>query len=283
MNCRVIKKHAYNMQIKIITFLLLNLFLANSIHAESELNLAKTVQNPLGINPEARYFTLPINAYSNFFYGSPPHTQNMLELKPITPFSLTSKYDIVFRTILPFTHQASHHGYTNGMGDLNPTAFITPAENRRFLWGVGPTIVIPTATNKNLGAGKWSIGPELVLLAMPRSWTLAILTNNIWSVEGSGNRKRVNQFSFQYFITYNFPQGWFVTTQPTLIANWLAPQSQKWTVPIGGGFGRIFKVGQQAISLSCESYNNVIRPTTSARWTLQANLVFLFADNRTAR
>ncbi len=258
------------------------LFIPMVANAESEVSFAKTVQNPLAVNPEARYFTLPFNNYTNFDYGSPNHTQDLLDLKPVTPFRFTSSYDLIFRTIIQFAHQPSSDGYTNGLGDINTTAFIAPAKNSNFLWGIGPTLTMPTATNKNLGAGKWSVGPELALIAMPEQWTFAILTNNIWSVAGESNRVHVNQFSFQYYITYNLPSGWYVTTQPTITANWISPPSQQWTVPVGGGAGRAFHIGHQAVNLLLESYSNVIRPKTGARWFVQANLTFLFPDNRTA-
>ncbi len=32
---------------------------------------------------------------------------------------------------------------------------------------------------------------------------------------------------------------------PVIAANWNAPRCDQWTVPIGGGFGRVFAVGSQ--------------------------------------
>ena len=251
-------------------------------YAETEMNLAKSAQNPLGINPEARHFTLPFINYINFGYGTPRHTQNSFNLKPIMPFGLTRQYDLIFRTIIPVLHQANNHGYINGLGDINPTAFIAPADNRTLLWGFGPTLVMPTATNQALGAGKWSLGPELALIAMPDAWTLAILTYNVWSVGGQSNRPSVNQFTFQYYITYNFPHGWYVTTQPTITANWFQPTGQRWTVPFGLGSGRTFTLNKQAVNVALQAYYNPIRPSGATHWTLQGTLELLFPDHRTA-
>jgi len=257
-------------------------FISMTAYAESEMNFAKSTQNPLAINPEARYFTVPFVNYTNFGYGTTKNTQNILDLKPITPFPLTSSYDIILRTIIPYMHQPNgNHGYLNGLGDINPTAFITPSDNRSLLWGFGPTLIMPTATNQALGAGKWSIGPELVLIAMPDAWTFAILAYNVWSVGGQSNRPSVNQLTFQYYITYNFPHGWYVTTQPTMTSNWFQPTGQKWTVPVGMGAGRAFHVGQQAMNISVQAYDNIIRPTTGPHWYLQANFELLFPDKRT--
>jgi hypothetical protein len=261
-------------------FLLFSLFTVSAF-AETALNFAKSTQNPLAINPETRYFTLPFVNYLNFGYGANNNTQDILDLKPVMPFRFTSSLDLVFRTIIPLMHQPKQNGYMNGLGDINPTAFLAPAHNNWILWGIGPTLVIPTATNKALGAGKWSLGPELVLIMMPDRWTFAILTNNVWSFAGEANRPAVNQFSFQYYITYNFDHGYYVTTQPNITANWKANPSQVWTVPFGAGIGRAFHVGNQAMNVLLQGYSNCIRPSAGPRWFVQATLEFLFKDNRT--
>ena len=267
-----------------ITILLVVLaMMTRTAHAESELSLAKSTQNPLAVNAEARHYTLPFVNYTNFGNGVTKTTQDILDLKPVLPFPLTANYDLILKTIIPITHQASGtgNGYINGLGDINPTAFIAPSMNSRLLWGIGPTIVLPTATNTALGAGKFSIGPELALIALPDAWTFAILTYNIWSVAGHPDRPRVNQFSFQYYITYNFKNGWYLTTQPNITANWLAPANEMWTVPFGAGAGRVLSIGHQPVNLSIQAYGNVIRPSTGPHWTLQCTLEFLFPDNRT--
>ena len=40
-----------------------------------------------------------------------------------------------------------------GLGDLNPTAFFSPASSGKLVWGVGPSLTIPTATDPLLGNG----------------------------------------------------------------------------------------------------------------------------------
>jgi hypothetical protein len=258
--------------------LLLVFFISPAAFAESELSLAKTTENPLAVNPEVRHFTLPFVNYTYFDYNG-NQTQNILDLKPVMPFRFTPRLDIILRTIIPITHQPTEIYYINGLGDINPTVFLTPAKNNWFVWGVGPSFILPTATNKVLGAGKWSAGPEIVLIAMPQQWVFAMLTNNFWSFAGNQARKNVNQFSFQYFITYNFPHGWYLTTQPPLTADWFAPRNARWTVPFGGGFGRTFKLGGQSVNTTMQAYDNVVRPANGARWTLQIAFEFLFPDN----
>ena len=48
-------------------------------------------------------------------------------------------------------------------------------------------------------------------------------------------------------LNYNLPKGWYLTTSPVITANWEARSDNRWTVPIGGGIGRIFKIGDQPV------------------------------------
>ena len=43
-------------------------------------------------------------------------------------------------------------------------------------------------------------------------------------------------------------------------ANWDSPSGQRWTIPLGGGIGRVFKIGNQAINSRLEYYYNVEKP-----------------------
>jgi hypothetical protein len=100
-------------------------------------------------------------------------------------------------------------------GDMNPEFFISPRKPGKVIWGVGPAFVIPTATDTILGQGKVSLGPGFVALTQPHHWTLGVLTNNVWSVAGSGSRPNVNQFLLQYFINYNMKKGWYIDIAPS--------------------------------------------------------------------
>jgi hypothetical protein len=64
-----------------------------------------------------------------------------------------------------------------GLGDLNPTFFLSPAKPGKLIWGVGPTFTLPTATDSLLGTSKWSMGPAAVALSMPGPWVFGALAN----------------------------------------------------------------------------------------------------------
>lgn len=261
-------------------FAMFSLLTATTFAEEDDLGLVKAAENPLKVNEYIKHVSLPIENDLYLGYGPYNNKQYVFNFKPVTPFRLTPSYDLIIRTIAPLyertptqTQQGVINGqYINGWGDLNPTFFIAPALFQDVMWGLGPTVFIPTSTNnKFIGYGKWSIGPELSVIAMPDKWVFGILTYNAWSVAGDMNRPTFNQFSFEYFVSYNFPQNWFFTTSPTITANWKKPGNQQWTVPVGAGFGRAFTLARyESLNLSLHTYCDVVHPAQiGPDWQLQ--------------
>jgi hypothetical protein len=65
-----------------------------------------------------------------------------------------------------------------GLGDANPTLFLSPAHPGPIIWGIRTHIYEPTATQKNLGSKKWSAGPAFVALTIQGPWVLGAIINN---------------------------------------------------------------------------------------------------------
>ena len=146
----------------------------------------------------------------------------------------------------------------------------------KVIWGVGPSLNLPTATDDVLGSGQWSTGLTAVGLTQPGWGTVGVLGRQLWSFAGDSDRKAVNQFLLEPFVNYNLKNGWFLITDMIITANWDAPSGQRWTVPIGGGAGRIFKIGNQAINSRLEAYYNIESPDAAPDWTVAFTFQFLF-------
>lgn len=239
--------------------------------------LAKATQNPV-----ASLISVPVQDNTNFGVQPGYRNQNVLNIQPVIPIAISKDWNLLLRWITPIIYQPIPNAPGTpetgeyGLGDMLPTFFISPKNPGKLIWGVGPVFQLPTATNTYLGQAKLGLGPSVVLLTQPGHWTLGILANNIWSVAGSGSRPDVNQFLFQYFINYNLKKGYFITWQPTLTANWEATNGNTWTVPFGGGLGRIMKLGNQPVMLTGQFYGNAIHPTGTPAWTMRLQISFLF-------
>ena len=119
------------------------------------------------------------------------------------------------------------------------------------------------------------MGPSVVVLAQPQHWTIGALANNVWSVAGSGGRPPVNQFLLQYFINYNMKKGWYMS-RTHHHRRLEGPSGNVWTVPFGGGVGRIMKLGFQPVNLTAQFYGNAVYPAGTSPWGMRLQLAFLF-------
>jgi hypothetical protein len=236
--------------------------------------LQKAVQNPV-----ASLISVPIQNNTNFNVGPYDRTQDVLNIQPVIPVNVSKNWMVISRIIQPIVWQpysSSDTGGEYGLGDMNPTFFLSPRNPGKVIWGAGPAFVIPTATNEILGQGKFSLGPSFVALAQPGHWTLGLLVNNVWSVAGSGSRPDVNQMLLQYFINYNLKKGWYLSFSPIITANWKASDDNVWTVPFGGGIGRVMKLGFQPVSILAQFYGNAIHPPGASPFGLRLQIAFLF-------
>ena len=223
--------------------------------------------------------SLPLQNNTNFGLGPYDRTQNVLNIQPVIPFHISSNWNLITRTIIPVITQpdfSSETGSNTGLSDINFSAFFSPSKASKFIWGVGPAIIFPTATSDNLGSGKWSAGPTVVGLTMQGSWVIGLLVSNVWSFAGNSDRDDVNFFFSQYFINYNMNHGWYLTSAPIITGNWEAESGNQWIVPFGGGGGKIFKLGKQPMNINVQAFYNVIKPDFGPDWQFRFALTFLF-------
>jgi hypothetical protein len=248
--------------------------------------LAKATQNPV-----ASLTSVPLQNNSNFGVGPYNRTQDVFNIQPVIPSPLGENWTLITRIIQPIVWQPYSAQFTGGQfgfGDMNPTFFLSPAKSGKVIWGVGPAMVFPTATSTALGQGKLSFGPSVVALIQPGKWTIGALVNNVWSVAGSTHRPHVNQMLLQYFINYNLNKGWYLTSAPILTANWNnkangdaasgddTTAGGRWTIPFGGGPGRIMRLGYQPVNISVNFYGNAVHPPGASSWGMRIQIALLY-------
>lgn len=242
---------------------------------ESNEDLAKKTQNPV-----ADLISVPFQ--NNFDFGVGPEERTVwnLNIQPVIPFHLTERWNLVTRTILPVNHvpQLAPRGESvSGIGDLNPSFFLSPADAKTFVWGVGPTMTFPTASDRQLGKGNWSMGPAAVGLFIKGPWVVGALANQQWSFAGWGKRP-TNAFLLQPFLNYNFKGGWYLTSSPIITGNFSVGSGDHWVVPLGGGGGKIVRLGAVPFNISLAAYGNVVTPTDGPDWQLRFQVAALFPE-----
>jgi hypothetical protein len=239
-------------------------------------DIAKAAQNPI-----AHMISVPIE---NDFYpqtGINKKNEYVLELKPVVPIPLSKGWVLVTRTIIPVIQTpdlAPGIPGTSGLGDIQESLFFSPTKAGLggIIWGAGPAIVVPTATEKIYGTGKTSIGPNFVVLKSQGHWLYGSLAQNVWSVEtGPRDRPSVNQMLLQPFVNYNLPHRWYLTSSPIITANWKL-DSGRWFVPVGGGVGKIVRFGKIPVNIYGQFFGNAEHPDGTSKWSARFQMQFLF-------
>jgi len=269
--------------------LVLTVFLVGTSQAQED--MAKQSQNPLGT-----IISSPIE--SNFFFGIGPSdsTAYVLNWKPVYPVGL-GDWNLINRLIVPAIYSGGQDkdllldstiysenvaiidlatGSALGLGDITYTAYLSPKESGSLIWGIGGALTMPTATEDRWSSDKWSAGPALVALTMPGNWVTGFLIQNVWSFAGESDAADVNKFVFQYFVNYNLENGWYLSTTPVITANWEAESEDKWTVPFGGGVGKLVRHGKLPVDYKLAGYWNAEKPDQAPDWNLQFTVKFLF-------
>jgi hypothetical protein len=212
--------------------------------------------------------------------GARDDALNVLDIQPVVPFRVSPDWNVITRTIIPVVHEPAftpEMGSTDGIGDVSLAAYLSPAKtSTALIWGVGPAVTFPSASNQVLGQGKVSAGLSAVALTIQGHWLMGALVTDGASVAGESDRRGVHQMLVQPFVNYNLPRGWYLTSSPIITSNWQARSGQQWTVPLGGGAGRIVRLGKQAISTYVQAFGNATAPHAAGRWTLRVQVQLLF-------
>jgi len=254
-----------------IGLLILNLN-AQSQNKSSAEKLAKQLANPI-----ANLISIPFQNNYEFNVGPIDGLRYTLNVQPVIPISIGENWNMISRTILPITFQkdVSFDGNTEfGIGDIVQSLFFSPkqATQNGLVWGVGPILLIPSATDDALGIKKWAAGPNAIFLKLQGQWIYGALVNHMWSYAGSGS-STVNASFFQPFATYATPKGASYTIA--------SENTQDWDNDLFGGFvgiyyAKIVKIKKYTMQFGVgpKVYygNNPFNPD----WGFRINVISLF-------
>jgi hypothetical protein len=239
-----------------------------------EADLAQELSNPI-----ADLITIPIQI--NYDRGIGPLDDGwklQTNIQPVIPFSVNNNWNLITRTIMPVTYQKDifpGSGSDFGLGDINMSLFFSPKEQASggLIWGVGPVLLFPTATEPLLGTKKWGTGPALVALTVRGQWTLGLLANHLWSFAGDSDRKDISNTFMQPFAAYTWPSAWTFSFQSETTYNW---ETENWSVPFNIAISKLVRWGKLPVSLQAGVGYWLESPDSGAegfRLRFQANFV----------
>lgn len=240
--------------------------------------LAEKLQNPI-----ADLISFPFQNNTNFNVGPNKGVQDILNIQPVIPIHLNPSWNLITRTILPLVWSPSFQPAASvppfGVAPITFSAFLSPTKEWNN-WTVGGGFIaeLPTITNKHLGSNIWGVGPAAVVVRVKHPWVYGILVNTLFSLGGTSGRNGTSYIltTINPFANYNFGEGWFVGVSLITTANW-DTGGEKWTLPVGGQFGRLIKIGGKLpINLLVGAYYNALRPEGVGTWQLRTEVTFVF-------
>ncbi len=240
----------------------------------SDEELAKQLQNPV-----AKLISVPFQSNFEFKGGQTGNGfKYYMNLQPVIPLELNEDVNVISRTILNVSYQTDYvSGQPDdvGLGDTTQSFFFSPAKSGKVMWGVGPAMVLPTATDTSFGAGKWGAGPTGVVLTQQGPWTFGMLANHIWSFAGDGGRPSVNATFLQPFGSYTFKNGVSLQLSSESTYDWT---NEKWVVPVIGQVSKVMNINGQRMNIGVGAKYYAEGPTGTPDWGLRFNVVLLFPE-----
>ena len=221
---------------------------ATADEAADQAELAKKT-----LNPVADLISLPIQFnYDHKIGPTDDGTKYVVNIQPVIPFSIGPEWNIISRTILPLVDQddilPAGQADASGLGDTTQSFFLSPKKPtaQGWIWGAGPVMLLPTATDNDLGSEKWGLGPTAVALRQAHGFTYGILANHIWSVAGDSDRSDISATYLQPFFSYTTKTFTSFTINTESTYDWI---DDEWSVPINLMVSQLIKIGSRPISL----------------------------------
>ncbi len=238
-------------------------------------DLAKKLANPV-----SSLISVPFQYNQDENLGSGDGgSKSYLNIQPVVPVALNADWNLIARTIVPLIDLRDFPvvaASESGLGDVTASQFFSPKmpTSGGWIWGVGPVELLPTASNKELGTGKWGLGPTFVALKQAGPLTFGALANHIWSVAGDGDRANVCSTFLQPFFAY------VTKTKTTFGLNLESTydwQAAAWSVPVNLSVAQLLKVGPQILQITVGARYWVTSPTNGPEgWGWRAVLTLLF-------
>jgi hypothetical protein len=207
-------------------------------------------------------------------------SSNLL-FQPVLPIAISPDWNLITRPVVPlFVSQPRpdpepddpfHIGRSTSFGDVALMQLVSPSSDLvgKWLLGVGPTWVFPTANSDFTGQGRYQVGPAVLAGYLSEKWILGVLFQNWWSF-GGGRRDDTASMNLQPIAAYFLPHGWSIGYSGNVLANWKNREGSDWTVPIGIGVSKVHKIGKLPVKFGLGVQWMAVQPDRfGQKWNVQ--------------
>ena len=213
--------------------------------------------------------------------GEDPQVQNTTLVQPVISLQLTESWKTVFRPVIPINSfrtidnvnlAAGNPGEVTGvdleretgLGDIVLWTAFSNQYEPPYIWGFGPTVMLPTATDEQLGTGKFSAGPMALAFSITDKWILGAIAQHWRSFAGEDSinvdttvgrvevdRPDVNLTDIQPVIRYRLTNKTSIGMAPNWRYDW---EDDQLSLPIGIGADTLVKFGPLPVKVGLEGY-----------------------------
>ena len=164
----------------------------------------------------------------------------------------------------------------SGLGDAYVPMMVSPnpKPGQKVGWGLGPTLLFPTATDDDLGTDTWEAGLAGVLTYKTENSISFIFPQYWWSYSEKSGAEETSHGTLLYGIFYNLPNAWQIGFSPSITYNDKADSDNAWNVPIGVMGAKTVKFGNLPVKFQFGVEKSVVRQDHFGKdWMFRFNII----------
>lgn len=223
-------------------------------------------------DPTASLMNIQIqDIYTGDYHGLDDADGNAILLRAAVPFK-TGELKHIARATLPYiTDSPSGESGLSDMVLFDLIVFDKPWGR----WGIGPVLLLPTASDDDLGAEKWAIGPALGFVKAQPGLLMGLFNQNLFSFAGDDDRDDVDVSIIQPILSYSLPKQWSVgTSEMNTTYDW---NEDDWVaLPLGIKLAKLTSLGSQKVQFSAAYEYNFADDRVGPEWGVNLTAKFLF-------
>jgi hypothetical protein len=216
-------------------------------------------------NPTRAVFLSVRNEYRNLRNGAWNNRVILRKDALVLKDSRVARRGFILRADLPITTTHLGSETHTGLGDLYGQVLLIPYLSRRFAFVAGTGFVLPTATHKTLGFGKWQVAPLAIpVWFLPRAkGFFFVKIQDLISVAGVGDRPDIHTMIVNPALIFVPARRWWVPVEIESRTNW--KNDNKTDFRVGFGVGRVI-TPRFGLEVRCEVPFGGTRP---GDWTIK--------------
>jgi len=206
-------------------------------------------------------------------------TNAQFRLQPVVPFALPDGWALLTRSILPVS-LSRHPEDAFGLGDTSLNAYFVPPPRGAWFLGFGPSVSLPTTTQRSLGTRNYAAGPSAIVARQGNPVTVGFLATHLWTFASpEASPMRTTTSTVQPFVAYNLGRGRTATVNSEIVYNWEMPSGRQWTVPITAGVTQVVPLGDRFLQLGgAVTHYAVPQAGGGGNWEFRLNAIFVLPN-----